>query len=131
MKKSQYLTVAESKKPCYIMVGDQIKYEPAFVQKTPDFLSPNNRRKLSKSRKNMDSQKQLLSGLAIDDNLRPFSQAVSPKDADELVKQIKFLKKARRSIVNDKNNFSKTQNVTRALFEDSNNPTLNRKRSKI
>lgn len=32
MKKVGLLDEEESKKPCYIMVGQQIKYEPAWVQ---------------------------------------------------------------------------------------------------
>ena len=31
MKKDAHLEPGESRKECYIMVGQQIKYEPAFV----------------------------------------------------------------------------------------------------
>jgi hypothetical protein len=31
MKKNQGLEVEESKKGCYIMIGDAIKYEPAWA----------------------------------------------------------------------------------------------------
>ena len=33
MKKSAYLTEEESKKPCYVMVGQQVKFDPIWLSK--------------------------------------------------------------------------------------------------
>jgi hypothetical protein len=33
MKKDTHIDPVESKKQCYIMIGHQVKYEPAFVER--------------------------------------------------------------------------------------------------
>lgn len=35
MRQSKYLPKDESKKPCYILVGQQIKYDPTWVANVP------------------------------------------------------------------------------------------------
>ena len=61
MKEGMYLNREESKKQCYVMVGPQIKYEPAWAKTVKDY---------NKSGKKDASQSDLLNDLKLDHNLK-------------------------------------------------------------
>lgn len=70
MKQSQYLTKNESKKTCYIMVGNQIKYDPAWVNSVPE-----SRYMQSQSYKQgkSTSQKKRLEAFGVADSTKSFT----------------------------------------------------------
>lgn len=102
---SAYLGPEESKKQCYIMIGDQIKFEPGLLKKTPDYeVEPHDRsRSRSGSRQRYitakhNTVKQLTEDLDAGHCLKSFSQAFDVNNLDTL-KQLKKMRKARRQMM--------------------------------
>jgi hypothetical protein len=100
IKDSAYLTKEEAKKQEYVMVGQQIKYDPAWIKRIPEYpkqipFGQLKARPPGYYDPPSRSKKKLLKDLAVDDNLKSVSQAINMDEDGILIERLRHIKKAR------------------------------------
>ena len=80
------------------MVGQQIKYDPAWIKRIPEYYDPPSH-----------SKKKLLRDLAVDDNLKSVSQAIKMDEDGILIERLRHIKKARMQLIKNTQTFNKAK----------------------
>ena len=80
------------------MVGDQVKYDPAWVKSVPEIIKKKKQDKSSSPGKRV-SQKKKLEAFCVEESSKSFAQAFIFEEDPKLEERLKNLKKARRTLL--------------------------------